>query len=93
MTPSLYHLTWAVWKSINIYVSLQIAIVNYNDDDDDSCPISECLLCARNCVKCCKYIIYLILRIPQQSCYYFLFTVKGLCLRKIPPLAQGYKAS
>ena len=36
---------------------------------------------------------YLMLRIPQQSCYYFLFTVKGLCLRKIPPLAQGYKAS
>lgn len=38
------------------HVSLtSTAIVNYNDDD--SCPISECLLCARNCVKCCKYVI------------------------------------
>lgn len=33
---------------------------------------------------------YLILTVPQQGCYYFQFTVKGLSLMMILQLAQGY---
>ena len=56
--------------------------------DCDSGPISECLLCARNCVQCCKHII-LVFRMPWQSHHCFCFTAQGLHLRKVPPPAQG----
>lgn len=35
---------------------------------------------------------YLILTVPQQGRYYYPFTDKGLSLRMILPLAQGYTA-
>lgn len=36
---------------------------------------------------------YLILTVPQQGCYYFHFSVRGLSLTMILQLAQGYTAS